>query len=158
MNLRAVFLSFLLFFIFLTFVTNAYPICYSIHVHHLVTQKRHSKLQQTALNIFGIELRYCSYVSRLLIGRFTWCLSDDAQPLLSQKNNNKKEKYFRMSSAFVVTCVSYDNLYTTLWLIQQTTNWHFIILSPRNRAWYFMQIVSFGDDLHKMSKPVFWGK
>ena len=24
--------------------------------------------------------------------------------------------------------------------------------------WHFMQIVSFGDNLHEMSKPVFWEK
>ena len=27
-----------------------------------------------------------------------------------------------------------------------------------NRFWHFMQIVSLGDNLHEMSKPIFWGK
>ena len=27
-----------------------------------------------------------------------------------------------------------------------------------NRIRHFMQIVSIGDNLHEMSKPVFWGK
>ena len=29
---------------------------------------------------------------------------------------------------------------------------------PENRIWYFMQIVSFGDDLHEMLYPVSWEK
>ena len=28
----------------------------------------------------------------------------------------------------------------------------------KNRFWHFMQIVSFGDNFHEMSKPVFWEK
>ena len=30
----------------------------------------------------------------------------------------------------------------------------FLLFSPDNRIWYFMQIVSIGDNLHEMSKPV----
>ena len=48
----------------------------------------------------------------------------------------------------------YLNLYHTR-LIQQMTNlWYFI--SPENKTWHFMQIVSSGDNLHEMSNPVFW--
>ena len=44
-------------------------------------------------------------------------------------------------------------------LIQQMTNWwHFSYFSPENRIWHFMQIISSGDNLHKISKPVFWRK
>ena len=32
------------------------------------------------------------------------------------------------------------------------------IVSKENRLWNFMQIVSLGDNLHEMSKPVFWEK
>ena len=32
----------------------------------------------------------------------------------------------------------------------------FFLFFPENRIWYFMQIVSNGDNLHEMSKPVFW--
>ena len=32
----------------------------------------------------------------------------------------------------------------------------FLVFSPENRIWYFMQIVSNGDNLHEMSNPVFW--
>ena len=34
----------------------------------------------------------------------------------------------------------------------------FFLFFPENRIWYFMQIVSPGDILHEMSKPVFWEK
>ena len=31
----------------------------------------------------------------------------------------------------------------------------FFLFLPENRIWHFMQIVSIGDNLHEMSKPVF---
>ena len=31
-----------------------------------------------------------------------------------------------------------------------------ILLFPENRLGHFMQFVSLGDNLHEMSKPVFW--
>ena len=31
----------------------------------------------------------------------------------------------------------------------------FLFFSPENRIWHFMQI---GDNLHEISKPVFWKK
>ena len=34
----------------------------------------------------------------------------------------------------------------------------FFFFLPENRICQFMQIVSIGDNLHEMSKPVFWGK
>ena len=34
----------------------------------------------------------------------------------------------------------------------------FFLLSPENRIWHFMHIISFGDYLYEMSKPVFWEK
>ena len=34
----------------------------------------------------------------------------------------------------------------------------FFLILPENRFWHFMQIVSLGDNLHEMSKPVFWEK
>ena len=34
----------------------------------------------------------------------------------------------------------------------------FFLFFPENRIWYFMQIVSWGDNLQEMSNPVFWGK
>ena len=37
---------------------------------------------------------------------------------------------------------------------QHMTNWLCFCLSPQNRFWHFMQIVSIGDNLHEMSKPV----
>ena len=41
--------------------------------------------------------------------------------------------------------------------IQQTINWCYVfLLIPENRLWHFMQIVSWGDNLREMSKPVFW--
>ena len=34
--------------------------------------------------------------------------------------------------------------------------WIFFLFFPENRFWHFMQIVSIGENLHEMSKPVFW--
>ena len=34
----------------------------------------------------------------------------------------------------------------------------FFLFFQENRFWHFMQIVSIGDNLHGMSKPVFWKK
>ena len=31
----------------------------------------------------------------------------------------------------------------------------FFLFFPENRIWYFMQIISMGDNLHEMSKTVF---
>ena len=41
------------------------------------------------------------------------------------------------------------------------SRWHFeifILFFPENRLWHFIQIVSFGNNLHKMSEPIFWEK
>ena len=32
----------------------------------------------------------------------------------------------------------------------------FFLFFQENKFWHFVQIVSNGDNLHKMSKPVFW--
>ena len=32
------------------------------------------------------------------------------------------------------------------------------LVFPENRLWHFMQIVSYGDNLHKKSEPIFSGK
>ena len=34
----------------------------------------------------------------------------------------------------------------------------FFLFFQENRFWYYMQIVSIGDNLHVMSKPVLWEK
>ena len=34
----------------------------------------------------------------------------------------------------------------------------FFLFFSENRIWHFMQIVSYGDNLHEMSNPVFWEK
>ena len=34
----------------------------------------------------------------------------------------------------------------------------FFLFFPESRFWHFIQIVLSGDNLHKMSKPAFWGK
>ena len=41
------------------------------------------------------------------------------------------------------------------------SRWHFEIFFlclPENRLWHSMQIVSFGDNLHELSRSIFWGK
>ena len=47
-------------------------------------------------------------------------------------------------------------IYTTLWANSADDKLLiFFLFSPENRIWHFMQIVSIGDNLHEMSKPVF---
>ena len=49
--------------------------------------------------------------------------------------------------------------FTTLWV--NSADGELIILFlffPENGIWHFMQIVSIGDNLHEISKPVFWEK
>ena len=50
--------------------------------------------------------------------------------------------------------------FTTLWAntADDTLIKVFLFFFPENRFWHFMQIVSHGDSLHEMSKPVFWEK
>ena len=48
--------------------------------------------------------------------------------------------------------------FTTLWVLysaNSVTNWSYF---PENRLWNFMQIISKEDNLHEMSKPIFWKK
>ena len=42
--------------------------------------------------------------------------------------------------------------------IQQTTNWCYFsfFFFQENRFWQFMQIAPIGDNLHELSKSVFW--
>ena len=49
--------------------------------------------------------------------------------------------------------------FTTLWAFSADGQLMiFFLFFPENRIWHFMQIVSWGDNLHEMSNPVFWGK
>ena len=42
---------------------------------------------------------------------------------------------------------------------QQTPFWNiFFLFYPENGLWYSMQIVSTGNNLHEISKPIFWEK
>ena len=34
----------------------------------------------------------------------------------------------------------------------------FFLFFLENRIWHFLQIVSIGDNLHEMLKPIFWEK
>ena len=60
----------------------------------------------------------------------------------------------------------YDTIYISLVLVTVVNFWanladdkllYFFLFFPENRLWHFMQIVSIGDNLHEMSKPVFNG-
>ena len=33
---------------------------------------------------------------------------------------------------------------------------HFEFFFPEKKIWHYMQIVSSGDNLHKISNPIFW--
>ena len=49
------------------------------------------------------------------------------------------------------------HLFNTLWAnIAYDKLIVFFLISPENLIWYFMQIVSSGDDLQEMSSPIFW--
>ena len=49
-----------------------------------------------------------------------------------------------------------DNLiFNTLWANLTDDKLIFFLFSPENKIWYFMQIVTIGDNWHIMSKPVF---
>ena len=49
--------------------------------------------------------------------------------------------------------------FTTLWANSADDKLViFFFISPENRIWHFMQIVSAGDYLHEMSNPVSWKK
>ena len=53
------------------------------------------------------------------------------------------------------------NLELSYWVPSNSADKKFMIFFwffPENRIWYFMQIVSIGDNLHDMSKPVFGKK
>ena len=41
-------------------------------------------------------------------------------------------------------------------MFQQAAFWNIFLFCPENRFWHFMQIVSLGDNLHKIPKPIFW--
>ena len=50
-------------------------------------------------------------------------------------------------------------LIVMLWVNSADHNFLILFLFfPRNRIWYFMQIVCTGDNLQEMPKPVFWEK
>ena len=46
--------------------------------------------------------------------------------------------------------------FTTLWA--NSADDKVMIFFPENRHGHFMQIVSYGDNLHEMSKLIFWEK
>ena len=49
--------------------------------------------------------------------------------------------------------------FTTLWANSADDKLMiFFLFFSENRIWHFTQIVSSGDNLHEMSKPVFWRK
>ena len=45
--------------------------------------------------------------------------------------------------------------YTTLWANLWDNKLMIVVFFPENKLWHFMQTVSRGDSLHKISKPVF---
>ena len=49
--------------------------------------------------------------------------------------------------------------FTTLWSNSADNKLMIrLLFFPENRLWYFMQIVSLGDNLHEISKPILWEK
>ena len=48
--------------------------------------------------------------------------------------------------------------FTTLWANSDDKLMIFFLFFPENRIRHFMQTVFIGDNLHEMSKPVFWEK
>ena len=67
------------------------------------------------------------------------------------------------SALFIIqqSVFKYDNelTFTTLWANSADNKLTiFFLIFPENRIWNFIQIVSIGDNLHEMSKSVFWEK
>ena len=60
------------------------------------------------------------------------------------------------------SCWRQANVWLTLSMLDKFfSRQHFEIFSylfPVNKLWHFMQTVSSGDNLHKMSSPIFWEK
>ena len=69
-------------------------------------------------------------------------------------------KCLNIQPLFVNADMIYTNKKTFMLsgLIQQTTNWFFVLFSPENWICNFMQIISAGDTLHDMPKPFFFSK
>ena len=66
---------------------------------------------------------------------------------LWRTGDNYPRIIIKESSLTFITCsaISTDNKLVILFLYL-----------PENRIWHFLQLVSIGDNLHKMSNPVFW--
>ena len=47
-------------------------------------------------------------------------------------------------------------LHLAVWVKISAEVKYFSYFFPENRLWHFMQIVSIGDNLHEMSKPICW--
>ena len=69
-----------------------------------------------------------------------------------RKEKKEREKQKKLVWSLVLT-------FTTLWVNSKDDKLIiFFLIFPRKQDLTFMQIVSIGDNLHEMSKPVFWEK
>ena len=83
-------------------------------------------------------------------------LSSNAHPYKFSDEKQLKERkagyIFKTSSSgvFCLTittlCAAHDKLII------------FFLLFPENKIWHFMQIITIGEYLHELTKPVFWEK
>ena len=59
--------------------------------------------------------------------------------------------------AELVFSVNFLNTEHAGWNFQHKTFWSiFVSFAQKKVFWHFMQIVSYGANLHEMSKPIFW--
>ena len=71
---------------------------------------------------------------------------------------DKKKKKFEILSVHFMIRVLSINLTTHRANLADDKLMMLFLFFPENRFWHFMQIVSYGDNLHGMSNPVFWEK
>ena len=59
-----------------------------------------------------------------------------------------------------MSCSAREGLMLNL-LGKKLSRWNLGLISifpPENRLWYYIQTISFGNNLHEKSRPVFWGE
>ena len=72
---------------------------------------------------------------------------------------SEENKMYLQVSAPQRSAQTFYLTFTTLWAFSANGKLMiFLLFFQENRIWHFMQIVSWGDNLHEMSNPVLWEK
>ena len=78
--------------------------------------------------------------------------------LLSKQTSCQKEVIASLTELPPWKCIHSPKYVPLSGQIQQTTNWWYLSFPALPSLWPFMHIISNGDNLHEMSKPVSWVK